>query len=120
MAKTVNDEFKVSADARQQLAQLVAGENNDDIKGVRIFISGASCSGVQWGMTFADRVTDDDSVLESEELNVYVDSQCLDSLSGVEIDFVNGPQGPSFVFNNTSTAAGSGCGSCGSAGGGCS
>lgn len=122
MATAVTDEFKVSGDAQQQLAALLQSEDNDEIKGVRIYVAGSGCSGIQWGMTFADSVADTDAVLESDDLNIYVDPQCLATLDGVEIDYVNGPQGPSFVFNNTKAPAGGGCGTCGSAtaGGGCS
>ena len=122
MAIAVNDEFKVSNDAEQQLASLLQEENSEDIQGVRIYVAGSGCSGTQWGMTFADKVADDDAVLESGKLNIYVDPQCLATLDGVEIDYVNGPQGPSFVFNNTKAPDSGGCGSCGSAtsGGGCS
>jgi iron-sulfur cluster assembly accessory protein len=101
MATAVNEEFKISNDAQQQLAALLQSEENDDIKGVRIYVAGSGCSGIQWGMTFADAVEDNDAVLEAEALNIYVDPQCLATLDGVEIDYVNGPQGPSFVFNNT-------------------
>ncbi len=122
MSTTVTDEFKISSDAQQQLVALLQSENNDEIKGVRIYVAGSGCSGTQWGMTFADSISEDDAVLESDTLNIYVDPQCLATLDGVEIDYVNGPQGPSFVFNNTKTAADSGCGTCASAsaGGGCS
>ncbi len=120
MAVAVTDEFKISSDAEQQLAALLQSEDNEEIKGVRIYVAGSGCSGTQWGMTFADSIGDEDAVLESDELNIYVDPQCLATLDGVEIDYINGPQGPSFVFNNTKAPAGGGCGTCGSAGGGCS
>ena len=121
MATAVTDEFKISSDAQQQLAALLKSEESEDIKGVRIYVAGSGCSGIQWGMTFADAVEDNDAVMETSDLNIYVDPQCLASLDGVEIDYVNGPQGPSFVFNNPKEAEG-GCGTCSSAssGGGCS
>ncbi len=117
MATAITNEFKVSSDAQQQLAALVRSEENDEIKGVRIYVAGSGCSGIQWGMTFADSIAEGDAVMESSDLNIYVDPQCLATLDGVEIDYVNGPQGPSFVFNNTKASAGGGCGTCGSAGG---
>jgi iron-sulfur cluster insertion protein len=120
MATAVTDEFKISGDAQQQLAALLKSEDNDEIRGVRIYVAGSGCSGIQWGMTFADAVEESDAVMEADDLNIYVDPQCLATLDGVEIDYVNGPQGPSFVFNNTKAPAGGGCGTCGSSGGGCS
>jgi iron-sulfur cluster insertion protein len=118
MPQKLNDEFAISSQAVDKLAALVNAEDNDDIKGVRIFVSGSGCSGVQYGMTFAENFAPDDSVMECKDLDIYVDAQCLSTMDGIEIDFTDGPNGQSFVFNNTNAPA-SACGTCGSAGGGC-
>jgi len=122
MANQLTTEFNVSNSAVEQLVALVNSEETADIKGIRIFVSGSGCSGIQYGMTFADTVSDSDSVLNKDGVDIYVDEQCLATMSGIEVDFTDGPQGPSFVFNNTNPQAASGCGTCGSAapGGGCS
>ena len=117
MAKKITDEFKISDAAVSQLAQLVSSEDNEKIKGVRVYVAGSGCSGTQWGMTFADQTNDNDAILESGDLSIYVDPQCLETLDDVESEFVNTPQGPSFSFKNTKAPAA--CGTCGSAGGGC-
>lgn len=123
MLRELNDEFKVSPPAVEQLANLVKSEDNADIKGIRIFVSGSGCSGIQYGMTFSDSEESGDGLMKFDDVNVYVDEQCLNTMEGIEIDFADGPNGPSFVFNNTKPAEDSGCGTCGSsaaAGGGCS
>jgi len=118
MLRELTDEFKISTPAVEQLAGLVKSEDNTDIKGVRIFVSGTGCSGIQYGMTFTDSEEDNDGIMKLDDVNIYVDEQCLNTMDGIEIDFANGPNGPSFVFNNTKAPAA--CGTCGSAGGGCS
>jgi len=56
-----------------------------------------------------------------DTFKVIVDDGTLEYIRGVEIDFVDRGNGnASFVFNNLpSFGGGSGCGSCGSGGGGC-
>ena len=74
-------------------------------------------------LTFSDEKTPYDSVLDSGDYKVYVDSVALNYMRGVEIDFIDKGMGEaSFVFNNVFAATGGsgGCGSCGSSSGGCS
>ena len=102
---------------------------DENIKGVRVFVTPGGCSGISFGMTFADTLEEDDSILNCEGFDVIVDGNTLQYIRGVEIDFVNQGNGnESFVFNNVqpvAAAGGSGCGGCSSsssssAGGGCS
>lgn len=116
---TLTDQVKVSPDAQQQLLALVNEE--EDIQGVRIFVSGGGCGGMTYGMTFVEEPTSFDTVKDADGLNIYVDSVALQYLSGVEIDYTDQGMNKSFVFKNVfSSTGGSGtCGSCGAAGGGC-
>jgi len=91
---------------------------DDNVQGVRVFATPGGCSGISFGMTFADDVNDDDSVLDVGGFKIVVDDGTLPYLRGVEIDFVDrGDGNASFVFNNLPSMGG-GCGTCGS-GGGC-
>jgi iron-sulfur cluster assembly accessory protein len=73
-----------------------------------------------YGMTYADSATAFDSVLEMDDLKVFVDSVALSYLSGVEIDYKTEGLNSSFVFKNVfaSTGGSGACGGCGGAGGG--
>ena len=116
---TVTDEIKVMPAAHTKLVELLGSE--EEINGVRIFVSGGGCSGMTYGMTFSEAPSEFDSILEQDGLTLYVDAVALSFLSGVEIDFVEQGMGASFVFKNAFAAtSGSGsCGGCGSSGGGC-
>ena len=105
--------------ALAQLGGLFSQVDDNDVQGVRIFVSGGGCSGMTYGMTFTDRKTDMDLVLPLEDFNVYVDVVAMQYLRGVEIDYEDRPLGASFVFNNVfASTGGSGtCGGCGAAGG---
>lgn len=106
--------------AEAKMAELFT-DTDDELEAIRIFVSGGGCGGMTYGMTFTDRRTEYDCVLEANGFNVYVDAVALNFLRGVEIDFVDRPMGASFVFNNVfASTGGSGtCGACGAAGGGC-
>ena len=112
----LSDEITVSPEAVTQLLALT--ENEDSVNGVRIFVSGGGCSGMQYGMTFVEQPTEYDTVWEKDGLNVYVDSIALSYLVGVEIDYQTQGNNASFVFKNVfAQTGGSGaCGGCGGAG----
>jgi iron-sulfur cluster insertion protein len=116
---TIADEIKVMPAAHEKLVELLNSE--EDINGVRIFVSGGGCGGMTYGMTFSDAPLAHDSILEQDGLTLYVDAVALSFLSGVEIDFVQQGMGASFVFKNAFAATGGSgtCGACGAAGGGC-
>ena len=115
----LTDEIKVSAAAIEQFTTLTAQE--DDLVGVRIFVSGGGCNGMQYGMTFVDQPHQYDCVLETDSINVYVDAVTLGFLEGVEIDYKTEGVNQSFVFKNAfaKTGGAATCGSCGAVGGGC-
>lgn len=121
MANVISEvELTLTDPAQVKMNELI-GQVEDDVEGVRVFASPGGCSGISFGMTFTDQLTDDDNVREFEGFKVIVDSQTLEHMRGVEIDFA-GEDGEDarFVFNNLQPATGGGCGTCGSAqGGGC-
>ncbi|HEY5601614.1 MAG TPA: iron-sulfur cluster assembly accessory protein [Gammaproteobacteria bacterium] len=117
--ESLSNEINVTPAAHAKLVELLSTE--DEVNGVRIFVSGGGCGGMTYGMTFADAPTPFDSVFHQNGLKVYVDAVALNYLEGVEIDYQQQGLGASFVFKNVfASTGGSGtCGSCGAAGGGC-
>jgi iron-sulfur cluster insertion protein len=114
-------DINISAAAGEKLKELFA-DVGDEMEAIRIYVSGGGCGGMTYGMTFSDEKTAFDSVLDTGDYKVYVDSVALNYMRGVEIDFAERNLGEaSFVFNNVfSATGGSGaCGACGSSGGGC-
>jgi len=115
------NELALTAAAREKMRELFTQIEDDDMKAIRVFVSGGGCGGMGYGMTFTDTKSEYDCVRSEEGFDVYVDAVALNFLRGVEIDYVEKPTGASFVFNNAfAVTGGSGtCGACGSAGGGC-
>lgn len=107
--------------ARTKMLELFGQVEDEDLKAIRVFVSGGGCGGMGYGMTFTDTRTEYDCVRTLNGFDVYVDVVALNYLRGVEIDYVERPTGASFVFNNAFAASGGSgtCGACGAAGGGC-
>lgn len=115
----LTEEINVTPEAIEQLLALTQDE--DEVTGVRIFVSGGGCGGMSYGMTLVEQPTEFDATWSKDGLNMYVDSVALSYLEGVEIDFQTQGANRSFVFKNVfANTGGSGtCGTCGAAGGGC-
>ncbi len=116
--KPLSDEDLTLTDSAQAKMQELAGQVEEPIEGVRVFATPGGCSGINFGMTFTDQLSEDDNVREYEGFKLIVDSGTLQYLKGVEIDFVGEGGEARFVFNNLQPMAG--CSTCGSnTGGGC-
>ena len=111
-------EIALSGAASEQLARLFQQVDDDELRAIRIYVAGGGCAGMTYGMTFTDRRTDFDRVLEGDGFNIYIDAVAMNYLIGAEIDYVTRETGATFVFNNVfQSTGGSGmCGGCGAAG----
>ena len=116
-------DLKLTATAQQKMAELI-NDADGDIAGIRIYSQAGGCSGMSFGMTFAERLEDSDLAQDNDGVQLIVASDTIDHLRGAQIDFVDGGNGQaSFVFNNVpEPVSAGGCGTCPSSqggGGGC-
>jgi iron-sulfur cluster insertion protein len=117
LALTEND-LTLTNPAQAKMGELFE-QVDETVQGVRVFATPGGCSGVSFGMTFADAINGNDGVRDFDGFKVIVDDGTLEYLRGVEIDFVDrGDGNATFVFNNLPSVGGGG--GCGSSGGGCS
>lgn len=94
-------------EVRRYMEENGAGEQ----AGLRVGVLPGGCSGFQYGLNIEDEAAEDDLVVESNGLRLFVDPFSMQYLSGVEIDFVTTFQGSGFTFNNPNASGGCGCGS---------
>jgi iron-sulfur cluster insertion protein len=116
---TISDaEIRISPLAAEQLKGLI-NSVEEDIAGIRIFVSGGGCGGMTYGMTYAENIGPMDKVYDGDGFKVMVDAFALAYLKGCDIDFTDNGLNKSFVFNNVFKSVGGtgGCSGCG--GGGC-
>ena len=79
--------------------------------GLRVGVLPGGCSGFQYGLNIEDEAAEDDLILETNGLRLFVDPFSMQYLGGVEIDYVSTFQGSGFTFNNPNATGGCGCGS---------
>ena len=79
--------------------------------GLRVFVSGGGCSGLQYGMTFTEAPMDDDQVFEDHNIRLIVDPGSLNYLMGAEIDYIDSLMGGGFRIENPNAVQSCSCGS---------
>jgi len=107
IAGAVNVTATAVAEVRRYMEENGAGE----AAGLRVGVLPGGCSGFQYGLNIEDEPAEDDLVLESNGLKLFVDPFSMQYLGGVEIDYVTTFQGSGFTFNNPNASGGCGCGS---------
>ena len=78
--------------------------------GLRVGVKRTGCSGWAYVVDYADEVSDEDVVFDTEELKVIVDRTSLELIDGTEIDFVKEGINEAFKFRNPNTKSECGCG----------
>jgi iron-sulfur cluster assembly protein len=78
--------------------------------GLRVGVKRTGCSGWAYLVDYADAVSDDDIVFDTEELKVIVDKKSLELIDGTEVDFVKEGINEAFKFRNPNTKSECGCG----------
>ena len=106
----------VTDSAKQKVSALLE-EAGNQVEAVRVYVYGGGCSGMKYGMTFAEQAEETDAIMQEEGFKIVVDPIALGFLKGAEIDFADDGVNSSFVFNNVFQAVGGSgaCGGCGSA-----
>jgi iron-sulfur cluster assembly accessory protein len=79
--------------------------------GLRVRVIPGGCSGFQYAMEVEEAPQEDDSIVESHGVRVFVDMFSAQYLENVEIDYVNSMMGSGFTFKNPNATGGCGCGS---------
>ncbi len=94
--------------AANQVRDLLQKEN-DPMLGLRIFVAGGGCSGLQYGMTL-DGEQKGDIVIAQNDFRIFVDEESMRYLDRCEIDYVKSLMGAGFVVNNPNAVSTCGCG----------
>jgi len=79
--------------------------------GLRIAVVGGGCSGFSYSMSFENSPNMLDKTYNSDGFKIIVDQASLLYLEGVEVDFVDSPEGAGFKFANPQVKSTCGCGS---------
>jgi iron-sulfur cluster assembly protein len=105
----VSDGIALLPAASTKIKTLLA-ERNLAGHGLRVFVAGGGCSGLQYGMAIEPEAGELDSVFEQDGVKIYVDPNSMMYLSGATIDYVDNLMGGGFRIDNPRAVATCGCG----------
>jgi len=95
--------------AAQRVAVIAKKQTKPAI--LRLSVEGGGCSGFQYKFEMADGPEGEDSVSETDGVQLVVDPMSLDLVGGSVVDYVESLGGAAFRVENPNAAAGCGCGS---------
>lgn len=110
----VQTEFITLTPTAAQAIKDLISERNFTGYALRVFVSGKSCSGLQYGMALDNEIRPQDLTGACEGVNLVVDEISIQYMQGSVIDYVDDETGKGFKIDNPnviSTACGAeGCG----------
>ena len=110
VSEKLPDPLLFTDSAANKVKQLIDEEGNPELK-LRVFVTGGGCSGFQYGFTFEESVSDDDTAMEKGGVTLVIDPMSLQYLAGAEIDYQENVEGAQFVIKNPNATTTCGCGS---------
>lgn len=108
ISETTTALVTLTPEAASKVRELLDQEGNPEL-GLRIFVAGGGCSGMQYGMTL-DELQDGDEVLEMEGVKVLLDEMSAQYVAGSVVDYVDSLMGAGFTVNNPNAISTCGCG----------
>ena len=105
----MTEPLTLTSNAAKRVAAIAGKQGKPAI--LRLSVEGGGCSGFQYKFDLTDSAESDDSVSETEGVQLVVDPISLDLIAGSTVDFVESLGGAAFKVENPQAAAGCGCGS---------
>ena len=109
--------IEVTPLAAQKLAETLQ-QNGEDGSMLRVMVMPGAHGNFQYVLGVENEAKDGDHLVETDAVNVLIDSDSLPLIQGAQIDYVEGLMRSGFVISNPNAPQGDGCG-CGGGGGGC-
>ncbi|MDH5536538.1 MAG: iron-sulfur cluster insertion protein ErpA [Betaproteobacteria bacterium] len=110
VSEKLPDPLVFTDSAAGKVRQLIEEEGNANLK-LRVFVQGGGCSGFQYGFTFDEDVSEDDTRMEKGGVTLLIDPMSMQYLAGAEIDYQENMEGAQFVIKNPNASSTCGCGS---------
>jgi iron-sulfur cluster assembly protein len=102
--------IEVTESAAARIRELLDRDGKNDTHGLRMKVVGGGCSGLQYQLSFDDQHGENDHVVESHGVKVFVDEKSALYLVGVSLDFVDTLQETGFKIQNPNASTTCGCG----------
>lgn len=117
----MSESLLFTENAAAKVWELIEEEENFNLK-LRVYVTGGGCSGFQYGFTFDETVSPDDTVvtktihskandMAEHDVQLLVDPMSFQYLVGAEIDYKEDIEGAQFIIRNPNAKTTCGCGS---------
>lgn len=101
--------IKVTENAAEVVRNLLISKNVPEY-GLRVFVSGGGCSGMQYGMALEAEARPYDHVVDGEGFRIFIDPTSMMYLSNATIDYQDSMIGGGFKIDNPNAVSSCGCG----------
>ncbi len=95
--------------ASARVASIMASKG-EGVVGLKIGVKKGGCAGMEYTMTWTDKVDKFDEVVESDGARVIIDPQAVLYLLGTQMDYKTEKLSSQFVFLNPNQKSACGCG----------
>ncbi|MHB8581132.1 MAG: iron-sulfur cluster insertion protein ErpA [Ignavibacteriaceae bacterium] len=106
----IEPEIKITEKAAKEIMQIMKENNVPNDYGLRVGVKGGGCSGLTYTLGFDAEQKEGDTLIQINNVKLFVDGKSLFYLTGTELDFTDGLDGKGFVFNNPNATKTCGCG----------
>ena len=105
----MTDSVTITNSAAEMVRNLLVQKEVPDY-GLRIFVSGGGCSGMQYGMALEPESRPTDHIISSEDVKIFVDPTSMMYLGGSVVDYEDSLMGGGFRIDNPNAVSSCGCG----------
>jgi iron-sulfur cluster assembly protein len=106
----IKSEITITEKAKKEILRIMKENNVPENYGLRVGVKGGGCSGLTYTLNFDGDEKIGDTIIEDENIKLFIDGKSLFYLMGTELDFSDGLNGKGFLFNNPNAAKTCGCG----------
>ncbi len=103
------EEIQLTQTAASMIQNLLVQKNVPD-HGLRVFVSGGGCSGMQYGMALEAEPRPYDHVVELDGVKMFIDPTSMMYLAGSVVDYEDNLMGGGFRIDNPNAVSTCGCG----------
>ena len=110
LEQTTTETIFITDEAIETVKNLLQEKNVPDY-GLRVFVAGGGCSGLQYGMALEAEARPYDHVIEQGGVKVFVDPTSMMYLNQATIGYEDSLMGGGFKIDNPNAVSSCGCGS---------
>ena len=109
--------INISPLASEKLREILV-EQGEEGSSLRVVLMPGANGGAQYMLALEKEAKSDDTIVNSDGVQILIDADSAPMMEGAEIDYMDGLMRSGFVINNPNIQSAGGC-ACGGGGGGC-